>query len=90
MHRAEAVVDRLLEIVLREGGERLGLRVVASVGLHRHEAVREGGSIRVVPADEQKSDEAEFLMLKDGVVHFEGNAAELRASKDSYIRTFLS
>jgi phospholipid/cholesterol/gamma-HCH transport system ATP-binding protein len=55
-----------------------------------HKAVRDDRRIAIAPADEQKSDEAEFLMLKDGVVHFEGNAAELRASKDSYIRTFLS
>jgi len=29
-------------------------------------------------------------MLKDGLVAFEGNASELRASSDPYIRTFLS
>jgi hypothetical protein len=29
-------------------------------------------------------------MLRDGLVGFEGNAAELRASKDEYIREFLS
>ena len=29
-------------------------------------------------------------MLKDGRVHFEGHAAELRASTDPYIRAFLS
>ena len=55
-----------------------------------HEAIRDVAGIGVAPADEQKADEAEFLLLKDGAVHFEGNAAELRASKDPYIRTFLS
>ena len=55
-----------------------------------HEAVREGKTIRIVPADEQKSEEAEFIMLKDGQIHFEGHAAELRTSKDPYLRTFLS
>jgi ABC-type transporter Mla maintaining outer membrane lipid asymmetry ATPase subunit MlaF len=35
-------------------------------------------------------DEAEFIMLKDGRIVFEGNAVELRASTDPYIRTFLS
>jgi phospholipid/cholesterol/gamma-HCH transport system ATP-binding protein len=55
-----------------------------------HEAVREGKGFRIAPADAAKCDEAEFLMLKDGLVAFEGNAAELRASKDPYIRTFLS
>ena len=29
-------------------------------------------------------------MLKEGLVSFEGNAAELRASKDPYLKTFLS
>jgi len=55
-----------------------------------HEAVREGRAIEITPADPQKCDEAEFIMLKDGVITFEGNAAELRASTDPYIRTFLS
>jgi len=55
-----------------------------------HEAVRRGSRIEIVAADAQKSDEAEFIMLKDGLIGFEGNAAELRASTDPYIRTFLS
>jgi phospholipid/cholesterol/gamma-HCH transport system ATP-binding protein len=55
-----------------------------------HEAVRRRGGYDITPADAQKSDEAEFLMLKDGVVYFEGNAAELRASTDPYLRAFLS
>ena len=55
-----------------------------------HEAVRDGGAITIVPADAEKCEEAEFIMLKDGRVHFEGHAAELRATTDSYIRAFLS
>lgn len=55
-----------------------------------HEARRAGDAIRVAPADAVKADEAEFIMLKEGLVAFEGNAAELRASTDPYIRTFLS
>jgi len=56
-----------------------------------HEAVRNGGgNIEVVSADAQKCDEAEFIMLKDGLIAFEGNAAELRASTDPYVQTFLS
>jgi phospholipid/cholesterol/gamma-HCH transport system ATP-binding protein len=54
------------------------------------EAVREDGTIRVVPADAKKSNEAEFIMLKDGRIHFEGNAAELRRSADPYLKSFLS
>ena len=55
-----------------------------------HEAIRAGRDIRIAHADAQKCDEAEFIMLKDGVLVFEGNAAELRATKDPYIRDFLS
>ena len=54
-----------------------------------HEAVR--ATARSDRAgDAQKGDEAEFIMLRDGLVAFEGNAAELRTSHDPYIRTFLS
>src|SRR5262245_50315675 len=55
-----------------------------------HEALRRNGNIQFSEADAHKADEAEFVMLKDGVVCFEGNAKELRASKDPYIREFLS
>jgi phospholipid/cholesterol/gamma-HCH transport system ATP-binding protein len=54
-----------------------------------YEAVRDD-EIRIVPADPAKCEEAEFIMLKEGVIHFEGHAGELRASQDSYIRSFLS
>ncbi len=56
-----------------------------------HEAVRrDDGLLQIVPADEDKSQEAEFIMLKDGGIAFEGHAAELRESSDVYLRTFLS
>jgi hypothetical protein len=55
-----------------------------------HEAVVDNGRIQIVPADENKSEEAEFIMLKDGTIAFEGHAAELRATKDPYLNTFLS
>jgi phospholipid/cholesterol/gamma-HCH transport system ATP-binding protein len=56
-----------------------------------HEAVRrDDGVLTIAPADAEKAEEAEFIMLKDGRVAFEGHAAELRASDDPYIQTFLS
>jgi phospholipid/cholesterol/gamma-HCH transport system ATP-binding protein len=55
-----------------------------------HEAIGEKSGFRIERADPAKADEAEFIMLRDGVVAFEGNAAELRASQDEYIREFLS
>jgi phospholipid/cholesterol/gamma-HCH transport system ATP-binding protein len=55
-----------------------------------HEAVRENGTIKVVQADARKEREAEFLMLRDGVIGFEGDADALRNSKDPYLQEFLS
>lgn len=48
------------------------------------------GQVEIVPATPEKEREAEFIMLKDGLVCFEGDAETLRNSKDPYIRTFLS
>jgi phospholipid/cholesterol/gamma-HCH transport system ATP-binding protein len=56
-----------------------------------HMAVRgASGTVRVVPATPEKCEEAEFIMLKDGVICFEGTAEELRRSADPYLQTFLS
>ena len=56
-----------------------------------HEAVRRNHRlVEIVAADNQKSQEAEFIMLKDGGIAFEGQAAELCASSDVYLKTFLS
>jgi phospholipid/cholesterol/gamma-HCH transport system ATP-binding protein len=55
-----------------------------------HTAARDGGRMLVSRADADKSDEAEFLMLRDGDVLFEGNAHQLRESADPYIQAFLS
>jgi phospholipid/cholesterol/gamma-HCH transport system ATP-binding protein len=56
-----------------------------------HTAVRdEKGEIRIIAADAKKEREAEFLMLREGVLAFEGDADALRRSDDPYIREFLS
>jgi len=55
-----------------------------------HEAVRRQDGYDIAPADAQKCDEAEFIMLREGLISFEGNAAELRASTDPYLKSFLS
>ena len=56
-----------------------------------HMALRDSnGTVRVVPATAEKTNDAEFIMLKDGMICFEGNAGELRRSTDPYLRTFLS
>jgi phospholipid/cholesterol/gamma-HCH transport system ATP-binding protein len=48
------------------------------------------GELEFSPATEAKIAEADFVMLKDGGIHFEGSADELRASGDPYMQTFLS
>ena len=48
------------------------------------------GKVRIEPASPEKEQEAEFIMLRDGLIVFEGDAEELRHSTDPYIRTFLS
>ena len=55
-----------------------------------HEAIRENGKVRVVPAGEDKREEAEFIMLRDGLIAFEGTAEELRHATDPYLLAFMS
>ncbi len=56
-----------------------------------HMAIQ-NGDVRFEKAPPKKADEAEFIMLKDGGIAFEGNATELRdvAATDPYIHAFLS
>lgn len=57
-----------------------------------HTAVRENGRVRFERVPPEKVDEAEFILLRDGQIAFEGNASELReiARRDTYIQAFLS
>jgi phospholipid/cholesterol/gamma-HCH transport system ATP-binding protein len=55
-----------------------------------HTAVRENGRVQIAAADTDKCEEAEFIMLRDGDVVFEGHASQLRQSTDPYLRSFLS
>ena len=57
-----------------------------------HEAVRDGDTVRFDKADHDKAEQAEFIMLRDGRIAFEGNAGELRAAAktDPYLGAFLS
>jgi phospholipid/cholesterol/gamma-HCH transport system ATP-binding protein len=54
-----------------------------------HKAVTRNGGIEILPAEAGKCEEAEFIMLRDGQVIFEGNATQLRRSTDPYLETFL-
>ena len=56
-----------------------------------HQARRNGsGEIEISEATAQKIEEADFVMIREGRVAFEGHAADLRNSKDPYLKTFLS
>jgi len=55
-----------------------------------HAVARRNGEIVIAPASAEKCDEAEFIMLRDGLLVFEGNAEELRHANDTYLKTFLS
>jgi phospholipid/cholesterol/gamma-HCH transport system ATP-binding protein len=56
-----------------------------------HMAVRgRDGRVDIVPATREKERETEFIMLRDGIIVFEGDAEALRRSADPYIQTFLS
>jgi phospholipid/cholesterol/gamma-HCH transport system ATP-binding protein len=57
-----------------------------------HMAIQNGKDVAFDRSPARKADEAEFIMLKDGRVGFEGNASELRdiAAKDPYVQAFLS
>ena len=57
-----------------------------------HLAARQGKGVAFAKAEGRKADEAEFIMLKDGRIAFEGNASELRemSGTDPYIHAFLN
>ena len=55
-----------------------------------HQAVLENAEVRIVKADEHAAEGVRFIMLKDAQVYFTGSAAELLASQDPYLLTYLS
>jgi phospholipid/cholesterol/gamma-HCH transport system ATP-binding protein len=48
------------------------------------------GQVTIVPATPEKERQAEFIMLREGLIIFEGDADALRAAADPYILDFLS
>jgi phospholipid/cholesterol/gamma-HCH transport system ATP-binding protein len=58
-----------------------------------HMALKDGANgVKFERAPASKADEAEFIMLREGRIAFEGNASELREiqKRNSYIEAFLS
>lgn len=48
------------------------------------------GVVELTDADQEKVEQTDFVMIREGRVAFEGTAEELRHSKDPYLQTFLS
>lgn len=59
--------------------------------LATHQAVRAGdtGAVRIVEAAAAKELETEFMMIRDGVICFEGGADALFTSTDPYVQAFV-
>jgi len=57
-----------------------------------HMAIQNGREVVFEKSPARKADEAEFIMLKDGRIAFEGNASELRemSERDAYVQAFLA
>jgi phospholipid/cholesterol/gamma-HCH transport system ATP-binding protein len=55
-----------------------------------HGATKVQGAPALVAATPEKVEEADFVMLRDGKIAFEGSAEELRSTTDPYLREFLS
>jgi phospholipid/cholesterol/gamma-HCH transport system ATP-binding protein len=54
-----------------------------------HQAVSEKGRVWIVPAEATTVAKAEFMVLHDGRIRFDGGATELLASRDQYLKDFL-
>ncbi len=55
-----------------------------------HGATRTPEGHAIVSASPEKVEQADFVMLRDGKIVFEGSADELRSATDPYLRAFLS
>jgi phospholipid/cholesterol/gamma-HCH transport system ATP-binding protein len=54
-----------------------------------HRAVNEKGQVRIEHAAAATVAQAEFMVLHDGRIHFDGSVAELLASRDQYLKKLL-
>ena len=54
-----------------------------------HKAIRADGEIRIVKAGKGDTLNVEFMVLHEGRIQFHGNAAELLAADDSFLKEFL-
>ena len=55
----------------------------------RTRPIRTNDHLQIVAADAAKAERAEFMVLHEGRILFEGSGAELLASPDAYLKEFL-
>jgi phospholipid/cholesterol/gamma-HCH transport system ATP-binding protein len=55
----------------------------------RHRAVRRNGHVQIVPIEKNTDPPADFLVLHEGLIRFEGTSDELLASQDEYLKELL-
>jgi phospholipid/cholesterol/gamma-HCH transport system ATP-binding protein len=54
-----------------------------------HEAIRTNGQVQIRATDQDGSERADFMVLHEGRIHFQGSASELLAAGDTYLKEFL-
>ena len=54
-----------------------------------HQAVERNGAVQIVDGGADLVNRAEFMVLHDGRIRFDGTAPELLASRDPYLQHFL-
>ena len=54
-----------------------------------HKAVRESDRLHILDVGKEQAEQAEFMVLHEGRIFFEGSGTELLASQDAYLREFL-
>jgi phospholipid/cholesterol/gamma-HCH transport system ATP-binding protein len=54
-----------------------------------HQAARSNGTVQISPIPEKTTAPADFIVLHDGRIRFEGTSAELLASRDDYLKELM-
>jgi phospholipid/cholesterol/gamma-HCH transport system ATP-binding protein len=54
-----------------------------------HRAIRTGDEVRIVPVGDDEPPPAEFMVLHDGRIRFEGTGAELLKAQDDYLKDMM-
>ena len=54
-----------------------------------HRAIRTGDGVRIVPVGDDEPPPAEFMVLHDGRIRFEGTGAELLKAQDDYLKDMM-